>query len=105
MSSLPQRPLISRACASLSGQAVVPGDKSISHRSLMFGAMALGKTEVSGLLEGEDVLRTAQAMRQLGAEVTRRDDGVWEIHGRGVGVWSSRTISWTWAMPAPAPVW
>ena len=51
----------------------------------MFGAMALGKTEVSGLLEGEDVLRTAQAMRQLGAEVTRRDDGVWEIHGRGVG--------------------
>ena len=51
----------------------------------MFGAMAIGRTTVSGLLEGEDVLRTAQAMRQLGAEVTRREDGIWELHGRGVG--------------------
>jgi 3-phosphoshikimate 1-carboxyvinyltransferase len=77
--------MISRAAAALSGSAMVPGDKSISHRSLMFGAMAQGPTTVSGLLEGEDVLRTAQAMRQLGAEVTRRQDGVWELYGRGVG--------------------
>ena len=85
MSTHVPRPLISRAAAALSGSAVVPGDKSISHRSLMFGAMAQGLTTVSGLLEGEDVLRTAAAMRQLGAAVTRREDGVWELHGRGVG--------------------
>jgi 3-phosphoshikimate 1-carboxyvinyltransferase len=85
MSTILPRPLISRAAAALSGQAIIPGDKSISHRSLMFGAMALGRTTVTGLLEGEDVLRTAEAMRRLGAEVTRGADGVWQLHGRGVG--------------------
>lgn len=85
MSNALPRPLISRRAPALQGHAKVPGDKSVSHRSLMFGAVALGKTTVSGLLEGEDVLRTAAAMQALGAEVTRHADGTWELHGRGVG--------------------
>jgi 3-phosphoshikimate 1-carboxyvinyltransferase len=63
----------------------VPGDKSISHRALMFGALAVGETHITGLLEGEDVLRTAAAMRALGAEVTRLSATVWQVAGRGVG--------------------
>ncbi len=77
--------LISLAAAPLAGQARVPGDKSISHRALMLGALAIGQSSIEGLLEGEDVLRTAAAMRALGAEVTRRDDGCWTLFGRGVG--------------------
>ncbi len=77
--------LISIAAPPLTGQARVPGDKSISHRALMFGALAVGRSTVEGLLEGEDVLRTAEAMRRLGAEVVRRDDGIWQLYGRGVG--------------------
>lgn len=77
--------LWSRACPPLSGDIRVPGDKSISHRALMFGALALGETVVEGLLEGEDVLRTAAAMKQLGASVDRRADGTWVLQGRGVG--------------------
>jgi len=69
----------------LRGRIRVPGDKSISHRSLMLGALALGETEVHGLLEGEDVLRTAEAMRLLGGEATRGADGVWRARGRGIG--------------------
>ncbi len=69
----------------LTGEAHVPGDKSISHRSLMFGAMAVGKTEIFGLLEGEDVLDTAKAMRAFGAEVTQHGPGHWTVHGVGVG--------------------
>ncbi|TIX50301.1 3-phosphoshikimate 1-carboxyvinyltransferase [Alteraurantiacibacter aquimixticola] len=69
----------------LSGTIRVPGDKSISHRSLMLGALAVGETRVTGLLEGEDVLATAAAMRQMGATITREDDGTWSIHGVGVG--------------------
>jgi len=69
----------------LRGRIRVPGDKSISHRSLMLGALALGETEVHGLLEGEDVLRTAEAMRLLGGEAARGADGVWRARGRGVG--------------------
>jgi len=60
-----------RASAPLTGRIAVPGDKSISHRALMFGALAVGETRITGLLEGEDVLRTAAAMRALGAEVFR----------------------------------
>ena len=78
-------PMTARASGPLKGEARVPGDKSISHRSLILGAMAVGETVVSGLLEGEDVLATAAAMRAFGAEVTRDDDGVWRIHGVGVG--------------------
>jgi 3-phosphoshikimate 1-carboxyvinyltransferase len=63
----------------------VPGDKSISHRALIFGALAVGETMVTGLLEGEDVLRTADAMRAMGATVERRGPGEWRVHGVGVG--------------------
>ncbi|WP_420566702.1 3-phosphoshikimate 1-carboxyvinyltransferase [Thalassovita sp.] len=78
-------PMSSSACGPLTGQADVPGDKSISHRSIILGAMAIGETKVTGLLEGEDVLDTAKAMRAFGAEVTRDEDGTWHIHGVGVG--------------------
>jgi len=80
------RPTISRRPdGPLSGIATIPGDKSISHRALMFGALAVGETRITGLLTGEDVLRTAAAMRALGAEVTRDEDGTWRVAGRGVG--------------------
>ncbi len=75
----------SRPSAPLGGTITVPGDKSISHRALMFGALAVGETRISGLLEGEDVLRTAAAMRSLGGEVTQDGPGAWRVSGRGVG--------------------
>ncbi len=74
-----------RPSGGLAGTHRVPGDKSISHRALMFGALAIGTTEITGLLEGEDVLRTAAAMRQLGARVEQRGPGAWLVAGRGVG--------------------
>jgi len=73
------------AAPALSGGITVPGDKSISHRSLMLSALAVGASRVEGLLEGEDVLATAAAMRAMGAEVRRDAEGVWHIHGVGVG--------------------
>ena len=81
----PVRPLTSTPCEALSGTARVPGDKSVSHRALMIGALAVGESEIHGLLEGEDVLRTAAAMQALGAEIARGDDGVWRVWGRGIG--------------------
>jgi 3-phosphoshikimate 1-carboxyvinyltransferase len=79
----------SKQVANLSGRVRVPGDKSISHRALMFGALAIGETRIEGLLEGEDVLNTAKAMRALGAQVSQHDTGasagIWVVHGRGVG--------------------
>ena len=69
----------------LRGSIRVPGDKSISHRSIMLGALAVGETRVSGLLEGEDVMATAAAMRAMGATITRTGDGEWVINGVGVG--------------------
>jgi 3-phosphoshikimate 1-carboxyvinyltransferase len=78
-------PMVSRRVSRLTGDITVPGDKSISHRALMIGAVAVGETRISGLLEGEDVLNTAEAMRRLGAEVERGADGTWRVHGRGVG--------------------
>ncbi len=81
-------PMTSRKCTGLSGVVEVPGDKSISHRSLIFGAMAVGKTEISGLLEGQDVLDTAKAMEAFGASVTNHGDGNWTVHGVGVGGFS-----------------
>jgi 3-phosphoshikimate 1-carboxyvinyltransferase len=62
----------------------VPGDKSISHRALIFGALTVGETRISGLLEGEDVLNTGKAMRMLGATVERQGEGAWTVHGVGV---------------------
>jgi len=79
------KPLVSCRVAALSGTVRVPGDKSISHRALMFGALAVGESIIEGLLEGEDVLCTAAAMRALGAEVEQRPDGTWRVRGRGVG--------------------
>nr|WP_314465100.1 3-phosphoshikimate 1-carboxyvinyltransferase [uncultured Novosphingobium sp.] len=69
----------------LKGKIRVPGDKSISHRSIMLGALAVGETRVTGLLEGEDVLATAAAMRAMGATVERVGDGEWRVSGVGVG--------------------
>ncbi len=63
----------------------MPGDKSISHRALMFSALAVGTSTATGLLEGEDVMATAAAMRAMGAQITRDDDGTWQINGVGVG--------------------
>ncbi|WP_419797887.1 MAG: 3-phosphoshikimate 1-carboxyvinyltransferase [Terasakiella sp.] len=83
--------VISNQSSPLNGAIRVPGDKSISHRALMFGAMAVGQTRVSGLLEGEDVLCTASAMRALGAQVEREEDGTWTVQGRGVGGFSEPT--------------
>ncbi|MCZ4254338.1 3-phosphoshikimate 1-carboxyvinyltransferase [Sulfitobacter sp. G21635-S1] len=78
-------PMTSQACGPLTGTAEVPGDKSISHRSLILGAMAVGETTITGLLEGQDVLDTARAMRAFGAEVTQLGGGKWSVHGVGVG--------------------
>lgn len=69
----------------LTGLARVPGDKSISHRALILGGLAVGETRIEGLLEGEDVLRTAAAMRALGAELERQSEGSWRLFGRGLG--------------------
>ena len=75
----------SQKCGSLTGEAHVPGDKSISHRALILGALAVGETKITGLLEGEDVLDTAKAMRAFGAEVIDHGGGTWSVHGVGVG--------------------
>ena len=79
------QPMKSSASGPLSGTALIPGDKSISHRALIFGAMAVGQTRITGLLEGQDVLDTAAAMRAFGATVTRHDSGAWTVDGVGVG--------------------
>ncbi|MGR3514310.1 MAG: 3-phosphoshikimate 1-carboxyvinyltransferase [Paracoccaceae bacterium] len=81
----PAQPLTAVKAAPLTGVAHVSGDKSISHRSMILGALSVGETRVRGLLEGEDVLATAAAMRAFGADVERQDDGEWVIHGVGTG--------------------
>jgi 3-phosphoshikimate 1-carboxyvinyltransferase len=78
-------PLEARASGPLGGKVRVPGDKSISHRSLILGALAVGETRVSGLLEGEDVLNTAKSMQALGASVQRTGPFAWNVRGVGVG--------------------
>jgi len=77
-------PLEARSSGALNGRVRVPGDKSISHRSLILGALAVGETRVSGLLEGEDVLNTAKSMRALGARVERTGPFAWKVAGVGV---------------------
>jgi 3-phosphoshikimate 1-carboxyvinyltransferase len=76
--------LEARASGPLTGRVRVPGDKSISHRALILGALAVGETRISGLLEGEDVLNTARAMRALGARVERTGDFLWSVRGVGI---------------------
>ncbi|WP_126172733.1 3-phosphoshikimate 1-carboxyvinyltransferase [Altericroceibacterium xinjiangense] len=73
------------ASGPLRGRMRVPGDKSISHRALMFGALAVGETRITGLLEGEDVLATAAALRAMGATIDRQGQGEWTVRGVGVG--------------------
>jgi 3-phosphoshikimate 1-carboxyvinyltransferase len=73
-----------RAAPALSGSVTVPGDKSISHRSLMLSALAVGESRIDGLLEGEDVLATAAALRAMGADIQKDADGIWYVHGVGV---------------------
>ena len=77
-------PLEARSSGPLTGRVRVPGDKSISHRALILGALAVGQTRISGLLEGEDVLNTAKAMQALGARVERTGDFAWSVRGVGV---------------------
>jgi 3-phosphoshikimate 1-carboxyvinyltransferase len=81
----PPRPRRFTHAGPLAGRIRVPGDKSISHRSLMFGALAVGETRVAGLLEGEDVMATAAALRLMGATIERESEGTWSIHGVGIG--------------------
>ena len=77
--------LSSGSSRALRGRCRVPGDKSISHRALILGALAVGRTRIHNLLEGDDVLRTAAALRALGARIERDRDGLWSVHGVGVG--------------------
>jgi 3-phosphoshikimate 1-carboxyvinyltransferase len=84
MSMSPFIPLTARRGAALTGRVRVPGDKSISHRALILGALAVGTTRITGLLEGEDVLNTAAAMRALGARIERSGAGAWQVDGVGV---------------------
>jgi 3-phosphoshikimate 1-carboxyvinyltransferase len=79
-----QSPLTARRCGPLTGQAQVPGDKSISIRALILGALAVGETRISGMLEGEDALNTAKAMQALGANVVRTGERQWRVHGVGI---------------------
>ena len=78
-------PMQSTANGPLQGTANVPGDKSISHRALILGALSVGETTIKGLLEGQDVLDTGKAMQAFGASVERDNDGIWHVHGVGVG--------------------
>jgi 3-phosphoshikimate 1-carboxyvinyltransferase len=78
-------PLAAQSAGPLSGRLRVPGDKSISHRALMLGALAAGRTRIRGLLEAEDVINTARAVTALGAPARKTEDGHWEVLGRGTG--------------------
>ena len=78
-------PLRAERSPPLRGRVRAPGDKSTSHRAIIFGLLAVGRTEITGLLEGEDVLRTADAARALGALVERHGPGCWSVRGVGVG--------------------
>ena len=85
----PAKPMTSRRGGALKGVANVPGDKSVSHRALIFGALTVGETKIEGLLEGQDVLDTAKAMRAFGADVQRVGDGAWRVHGVGCLLYTS----------------
>ncbi len=88
MSHAQPTPLTARASGPLRGAAAIPGDKSISHRALILGAMAVGETRITGLLEGQDVLDTGRAMAAFGAGVERTGEGAWRVCGVGVGGFS-----------------
>ncbi|MFD1881438.1 3-phosphoshikimate 1-carboxyvinyltransferase [Paracoccus pacificus] len=79
------QPMTARKSGPLTGVAEIPGDKSVSHRALILGALSVGRTRITGLLEGQDVLDTAKAMQAFGASVNRLGDGEWTVDGVGVG--------------------
>jgi len=81
---LPRLPLRAHRSPALKGRLRAPGDKSISHRALIFGALAVGETSIEGLLEGQDVINTARALRALGAQIDRVGEGAWRVNGVGV---------------------
>lgn len=83
MSKNKPQPATARQSPALTGQLRVPGDKSISHRALMFGALAKGETIISGLLEAGDVFSTAEALRAMGVKLSLHDDGLWRVQGDG----------------------
>src|SRR5437870_4040800 len=85
-------PLQSRASGPLAGKVRVPGDKSISHRALILGALSVGETRISGLLEGEDVLNTAKSMQALGARIERTGPFAWQVRGVGVAGFAQPTV-------------
>ncbi|MEM9099514.1 MAG: 3-phosphoshikimate 1-carboxyvinyltransferase [Pseudomonadota bacterium] len=84
-SQIPPTPLRASRSAPLKGTAIIPGDKSVSHRALIFGTLCIGETRITGLLEGEDILATASAMQAFGAGVERLGDGMWTVTGVGIG--------------------
>ena len=84
MTSNTPQPVTFKPSGPLNGKISVPGDKSISHRALILSALAIGKSRITGLLEGEDVLATAAALRAMGARIEKKDD-IWTVHGVGVG--------------------
>lgn len=83
--AIPLSPLTARRSGALTGRVRVPGDKSISLRSLILGALAVGETQITGMLEGEDAISTANAMKALGATVERTGERAWRVRGVGVG--------------------
>ena len=89
----------------MTGKIRVPGDKSISHRALILGALAVGETRVTGLLEGEDVLNTAKSMRALGARVERTGRFAWLVHGVGVAGFAQPQAPLDFGNSAPAADW
>ena len=92
MSESNPKVLFSIQSSNLNGTVVVPGDKSISHRALMFGSIAIGETRIEGMLESEDTIKTLEAMRSLGVNIEHHKDAkedCWIINGRGVGAYST----------------
>lgn len=89
--SSPVKTATASPSTALKGTVTAPGDKSISHRSIIFGAMAEGVTEVTGLLRGEDILSTVSAMRSFGAKITEEESGTWRIEGVGAKGFASPT--------------
>lgn len=85
------QPVSSRPGGKLAGRVRVPGDKSISHRALIIGSLAVGETRIENLLEGDDVVRTAEAVRALGASAVREAAGRWRVVGAGIGGLASPT--------------
>jgi len=85
-------PMTARRGAALKGVADIPGDKSISHRALILGALSVGETRITGLLEGQDVLDTARAMAAFGAELHHDGPGAWRVFGVGVGGFAEQRL-------------